>query len=97
MSFFSKINPDAHFSTKINTFTYYKGGGGGLGAIVPRSQRSVKMEAFFLHQILHARRVDSPVMMLIHICARGGGGGGGSGGMLSKNFFFIKMVQSVAF
>ena len=23
--FFSKINPDAHFGTKINTFTFYKG------------------------------------------------------------------------
>ena len=26
--FFSKINPDAHFGTKINTFTFYNGGGG---------------------------------------------------------------------
>ena len=24
--FFSKINPDGHFGTKINTFTFYKGG-----------------------------------------------------------------------
>ena len=24
--FISKINPDAHFGTKINTFTFYKGG-----------------------------------------------------------------------
>ena len=23
--FFSKINPDVHISTKINTFTFYKG------------------------------------------------------------------------
>ena len=60
--FFSKINPDAHFGTKINTFTILKG---GLGAIAPRSQKMVKqMEAFpFLHKILHIRRVDSPVMM----------------------------------
>ena len=29
-----------------------------------------------LHQILHTRRVDSPVMMLIQIRARGGGGPG---------------------
>ena len=29
--FFSKINPDAHFGTKINTFTFYKGDGGGGG------------------------------------------------------------------
>ena len=31
-------HPDAHVSTKINTFTFYKGGG-GLGATGPRSQR----------------------------------------------------------
>ena len=37
---FSKINPDAHVSTKINTFTFYK-------ANALRSQRNVKkMEAF---------------------------------------------------
>ena len=29
--FFSKINPDAHFGTKINTFTFYKGGSEGGG------------------------------------------------------------------
>ena len=29
--FFSKINPDAHFGTKINTFTFYKGDLGGWG------------------------------------------------------------------
>ena len=29
--FFSKINPDAHFGTKINTLTFYKGDGGGGG------------------------------------------------------------------
>ena len=50
--------------TKIDTFTFYKG---GLGAIAPRSQRNVKkMEAIpFLHQILHTRRINSPVMMRI--------------------------------
>ena len=32
--FFSKINPHAHFSTKINTFTFYKA---GLWATVPKS------------------------------------------------------------
>ena len=40
-NFFSKINPDAHFGTKINTFTLKEdrggGGGGGGGAIAPRS------------------------------------------------------------
>ena len=29
--FFSKINPDAHFGSKINRFTFYKGGRGGGG------------------------------------------------------------------
>ena len=37
--FFSKINPDVHVSTKINTFTIYKG---GLWAIATRSHRNVK-------------------------------------------------------
>ena len=63
---------------------------GCLGAI--RSQRKVKkMEAFpFLHQIIHTRRIDSPVIMWIQIRARG------SGGMLPKVFFYIKMVQAGA-
>ena len=29
--FFSRINPDGQVSTKINTFTFCKGGGGGGG------------------------------------------------------------------
>ena len=29
--FFSKINLDAHVSTKTNTFPFYGGGGGGVG------------------------------------------------------------------
>ena len=37
--FFSKINPDAHVSTKTDTFTFYRG---PLEAIIPRSQRNVK-------------------------------------------------------
>ena len=44
--FFSKINPDAHFGTKIDTFTFYKG---VWGAKAPRSQRNVKS---CRHQIL---------------------------------------------
>ena len=59
--FFSKINPDAHFGTKINTFTFYKGDlGGGGGLIALRSQRNVKkMEVLrFLQQILHTGRKD---------------------------------------
>ena len=43
--FFSKINPDAHVSTKMNTITYYKGGG-GLGAIAHESRRNVKNGCF---------------------------------------------------
>ena len=42
--FFSKIYPDAHVSTKINTFTVCKGVSGE--AIVPRSQRNVKNGGF---------------------------------------------------
>ena len=43
------------------------------------------MEAFpFLHQLLHTRRVDSPVMMLIQICAKGGPGA------CSSRFFLLK-------
>ena len=42
------------FSTKINTFTFYKRTVGGGGAIAPQSQRNVKKEALtFLHHILH--------------------------------------------
>ena len=38
-----------------------------------RSQSNVNMEAFpFIHQILHIRRVDSPVMVWIQIRASGG-------------------------
>ena len=45
--------------------------------------RNVKIETFlFLHQILHTRRVDSPVMMLIQIRAMV------SRGMLPPRIFF---------
>ena len=56
------VNPDAHVSTKMNGITYYKGGGGGggQGAIVPESQRNVRMDSFPFH-----------VMMWIQIRARG--------------------------
>ena len=59
--FLFKINPDAHFGTKINTFTFYKGSrGGGGGVIALRSQRNVKkMEVLsFLQQTLHTGRKD---------------------------------------
>ena len=38
--FFSKIYPDAHVSTKINTFTVCKGyrGGGGGGQLSPEAK-----------------------------------------------------------
>ena len=54
------------FSTKINTFTFYKrvvrGGG---GAIAPQSQRNVKKRRLllFTSYITHTRRVDRPVIM----------------------------------
>ena len=70
---FSKINPDAHVSTKINTFTlnFYDG---VWGQQPPEAREIKKMEAFpFLHQILHTRRVDSPVMTWIQINAKGSG------------------------
>ena len=62
---------------KINTFTIYKGSNSPQ-----EPKKSTKMEFFFsfLHQILHTRGVDSPVMMWIQICARV------SGGMLPGNF-----------
>ena len=72
--FFSNINPDAHVtSTKINTFTFKRGGGSGDNNPRSQSQRNVKQnESFsFLHQLLHTRCVDSSVMMLIQIRARG--------------------------
>ena len=42
-TFFSKINPDAHFGTKINTFTFYKGDLGGNSPQKPKKFK--KMEA----------------------------------------------------
>ena len=65
---FSKINPDAHVSTKINIYTFYKG---GLGAIASRSQRDLKkMEDFpFSSNITYS----SPVVLWIQISARGSG------------------------
>ena len=43
--FFSKINPDAHVSTKINTITFYKG---GLRDNSPTSQNNVKRRRLFV-------------------------------------------------
>ena len=60
---FSEINSDVHVSTKIDTFTFYRSRG---------NRRNVKqMEDFpFLHQILHTRHVDSPVLRWILIRTR---------------------------
>ena len=50
--FFSKIDPDAHFGTKINTFTFYKEDLGAISIsifnilIALRSQRNVKNGGF---------------------------------------------------
>ena len=58
--FFSKINPDAHFGTKINTFTFYKGdrGGGGGGNSHQKPKKCKKMEAlrFFTANITYQTR-----------------------------------------
>ena len=70
--FFSKINPDTHFGTKINTFTFYKGDL-GRGAIAPGCQRNAKKWRL---KVFHTRREDPvcckyPVMISIQIHARG--------------------------
>ena len=76
--FFSKINPDVHFGTKINTFTFYK----DLGAIsisifnikiALRSQRNVKNGGFTLFYIKYyiPDAKIYPLMMWIQIHARG--------------------------
>ena len=51
--FFSKINPDGHFGTKVNTFTFYKGnrrgggGGGGGGVNSPQKPKICKQNGGF--------------------------------------------------
>ena len=60
---FSKINPDAHFGTKINTFTFsfYKGDLEGEGGVnnPQKPKKCTKMEVLrFLQQILHTGRKD---------------------------------------
>ena len=56
--FFSKINPDAHFGTKINTFTFYKGDGGVNSPQKPKKCKKWRLNVFFLQQILHTGRKD---------------------------------------
>ena len=80
--FFSKINPDAHFGTKINTFTFYKEDLGAISMsifnilIALRSQRNVKNGGFtfFYSKYYIPDTKIYPVMMWIQIHARGGGG-----------------------
>ena len=57
--FFSKINPNGHFGTKINTFTIYKGDRGG-GVNSPQKPKICKKtEALrFLQQISLTGRKD---------------------------------------
>ena len=38
---FSNINADAHISTTINIFTFYKGGGGGSGGQLPPEAKDI--------------------------------------------------------
>ena len=45
--FFSKINPDAHFGTKINTFTFYKGDRGRGGVNSPQKPKKCKKNGGF--------------------------------------------------
>ena len=69
--FFSKINPDGHFGTKINTFTFYKGDREGLIAL--RSQRYVKkwrLYVFYNKYHIPDAKIY-PVMIWIQIHARG--------------------------
>ena len=58
--FFSKINPDGHFGTKINTLTFYKGDLGG-------NQRNEKNGEFTF--FIPGAKIY-PVMMSIQIHAR---------------------------
>ena len=69
--FFSKINPDGYFGTKINTFTFYKRDRGGLIAL--RSQRYEKNGGitFFYNKYHIPDAKIYPVMMWIQIHARG--------------------------
>ena len=57
------MNPDAHVSTDMNTITFYKGGLGVGGGLLPRKPKKCKkMDPFPFH-----------VMMWIQIRARGPG------------------------
>ena len=62
----SKINPDAHFITNINTFTFYK-------VVGERAYKCKKNWRIFLFDIKYYRHLDSHVMMWIQIHSRGSG------------------------
>ena len=73
--FFSKINPDAHFGTKINTFTFYKGDLGGGGVNSPQKPKKCKKNegfTFFYSKYYIPDAKIYPVMMWIQIHAGGG-------------------------
>ena len=87
--FFAKINPD------ISTFTLFftRGVRGSIAPPPPKAKEMEKMETFpFLHEILHPRRVYTPVMMWIQIYTRREGGPGVC--PPPPPIFLIEMVQS---
>ena len=81
--FFSKINPDAHFGTKINTFTFYKGMGlGGNDPQKPKNVKKWRLYVFYIKYYIPDTKIYS-VMMWIQIHAES-----------VWQFFLIKMVQT---
>ena len=81
--FFSEINPDAHFGTKINTLTFYKGGlRGGGGGNSPQKPKECKKNGGFTFFIPGAKIY--PVMMSIQNHSRG-----------VQNFFLLKWCNTV--
>ena len=62
-TYFSEINPDAHFGTKINTYTFYKGG-------LPKKKRNGGFTFFYIKYYIPDAKIY-PVMVWIQILARG--------------------------
>ena len=78
--FFSKIfNPDAHFGTKKNTFTFYKGDQGGGGK---EMYKWSFIYVFYSKYYIPDAKIY-PVIMWIQIHARG-----------VKNFFLLKRCNT---
>ena len=65
--FFSTINPDGQFGTKINTFTFYKG---DLGGNSPQKAKKCKEKNGGFMFFIPGAKIY-PVMMSIQIHARG--------------------------